>query len=43
MVMGRLMDKVRQESPLTMMFVDDVICSESRKQVEKNLEVECEL
>ncbi|KAK3566588.1 hypothetical protein QTP86_001076 [Hemibagrus guttatus] len=30
---------VRQESPWTMMFADDiVICSESRKQVEENLE-----
>ena len=38
-VMDRLTDEVRQESPWTMMFADDiVICSESRKQVEENLE-----
>ena len=31
-------DEVRQESPWTMIFVDDnVICSESREQVEENL------
>ncbi|KAJ8375265.1 hypothetical protein SKAU_G00058450 [Synaphobranchus kaupii] len=39
MVMDRLTDKVRQESPWTMMFADDiVICSESREQVEESLE-----
>ncbi|KAF7666398.1 hypothetical protein LDENG_00012110 [Lucifuga dentata] len=38
-VMDRLTDEVRQESPWTMMFADDiVICSESREQVEENLE-----
>ncbi|KAK3571496.1 hypothetical protein QTP86_012841 [Hemibagrus guttatus] len=32
-------EEVRQESPCTMMFADDiVICSESREQVEENLE-----
>ncbi|KAK3542168.1 hypothetical protein QTP86_016423 [Hemibagrus guttatus] len=39
MVMDQLSEKVRQESPWTMMFADDiVICSESREQVEENLE-----
>ncbi|KAK3510097.1 hypothetical protein QTP70_026828 [Hemibagrus guttatus] len=34
-----LSEEVRQESPWTMMFADDiVICSESREQVEENLE-----
>ncbi|WP_139267332.1 reverse transcriptase domain-containing protein, partial [Escherichia coli] len=38
-VIDRLTDEVRQESPWTMMFADDiVICSESREQVEENLE-----
>ncbi|KAK3552031.1 hypothetical protein QTP70_031579 [Hemibagrus guttatus] len=38
MVMDQL-SEVRQESPWTMMFADDiVICSESREQVEENLE-----
>lgn len=38
-VMDRLTDEVRQESPWTMMFADDiVICSESKEQVEENLE-----
>ncbi|KAK3538685.1 hypothetical protein QTP86_012735 [Hemibagrus guttatus] len=38
-VMDRLLEEVRQESPWTMMFADDiVICSESREQVEENLE-----
>ncbi|KAK3561602.1 hypothetical protein QTP86_010677 [Hemibagrus guttatus] len=37
--MNQLSEEVRQESPWTMMFADDiVICSESREQVEKNLE-----
>ncbi|MCJ8745309.1 hypothetical protein PDJAM_G00128860 [Pangasius djambal] len=39
MVMDQLSEEVRQESPYTMMFEDDiVICSESREQVEENLE-----
>ncbi|MCI4382174.1 hypothetical protein PGIGA_G00260740 [Pangasianodon gigas] len=39
MVMDQLSEEVRQESPRTMMFADDiVICSESREQVEENLE-----
>ena len=40
MVMDTLLDEVRHESPwLMMMFADDiVICSESREQVEENLE-----
>ncbi|MCJ8744975.1 hypothetical protein PDJAM_G00124900 [Pangasius djambal] len=39
MVMDQLSEGVRQESPYTMMFADDiVICSESREQVEENLE-----
>ncbi|KAK3535468.1 hypothetical protein QTP70_016891 [Hemibagrus guttatus] len=38
-VMDQLSEEVRQESPWTMMFTDDiVICSESREQVEENLE-----
>ncbi|KAK3553295.1 hypothetical protein QTP86_032750 [Hemibagrus guttatus] len=38
-VMEQLSEEVRQESPWTMMFADDiVICSESREQVEENLE-----
>ncbi|KAK3526332.1 hypothetical protein QTP70_024279 [Hemibagrus guttatus] len=38
-VMDQLSEEVRQESPWTMMFADDiVICSESRQQVEENLE-----
>ncbi|KAK3545511.1 hypothetical protein QTP70_007769 [Hemibagrus guttatus] len=38
-VMDQLSEEVRQESPWTMMFADDiVICSESMEQVEKNLE-----
>ncbi|KAK3539810.1 hypothetical protein QTP70_013293, partial [Hemibagrus guttatus] len=38
-VMDQLSEEVRQESPWTMMFEDDiVICSESREQVEVNLE-----
>ncbi|MCJ8729445.1 hypothetical protein PDJAM_G00106430 [Pangasius djambal] len=39
MVMDQLSEEVRQESPHTMMFaIDIVICSESREQVEENLE-----
>ncbi|KAK3520129.1 hypothetical protein QTP70_014637, partial [Hemibagrus guttatus] len=39
MVMDQLSEEVRQEFPWTMMFADDiVICSESREQVEENLE-----
>ncbi|KAK3516019.1 hypothetical protein QTP70_001839 [Hemibagrus guttatus] len=38
-VMDQLSEEVRQEFPWTMMFADDiVICSESREQVEENLE-----
>ncbi|KAK3529802.1 hypothetical protein QTP86_004630 [Hemibagrus guttatus] len=38
-VMDQLSEEVRQESPWTMMYADDiVICSESREQVEENLE-----
>ncbi|KAK3524928.1 hypothetical protein QTP86_011499 [Hemibagrus guttatus] len=38
-VMDQLPEEVRQESPWTMMFADDiVICSESREQVEESLE-----
>ena len=38
-VMDRLTYEVRQESPWTMMFADDiVICDESSEQVEENLE-----
>ncbi|KAK3530122.1 hypothetical protein QTP86_014798 [Hemibagrus guttatus] len=38
-VMDQLSEEVRQESPWTMMFADDiVICSESREQVRENLE-----
>ncbi|KAK3510269.1 hypothetical protein QTP70_032590 [Hemibagrus guttatus] len=37
--MDHLSEEVRQESPWTMTFADDiVICSESREQVEENLE-----
>lgn len=39
MTMDRLTDEVREESPWTMMFADDiVICSENREQVEEKLE-----
>ncbi|KAK2921830.1 hypothetical protein Q8A73_001315 [Channa argus] len=39
LLMDRLTDEVRQESPWTMMFADNiVICSESREQLEENLE-----
>ncbi|KAK3517219.1 hypothetical protein QTP70_001127 [Hemibagrus guttatus] len=38
-VMDQLSEEVRQEFPWTMIFADDiVICSESREQVEENLE-----
>ncbi|KAK3522102.1 hypothetical protein QTP70_025265, partial [Hemibagrus guttatus] len=38
-VMDQLSEEVKQESPWTMMFADDiVICSESREQLEENLE-----
>ncbi|KAK3528423.1 hypothetical protein QTP86_034243 [Hemibagrus guttatus] len=38
-VMDQLSEEIKQESPWTMMFSDDiVICSESREQVEENLE-----
>ncbi|KAK3572622.1 hypothetical protein QTP86_001121 [Hemibagrus guttatus] len=38
-VMDQLSEEIRQESPWTMMFADDiVICSESREQVEESLE-----
>lgn len=38
-VMDSLTDRIRQESPPTMMFADDiVICGESREQVEGSLE-----
>ncbi|KAK3511488.1 hypothetical protein QTP70_009004 [Hemibagrus guttatus] len=38
-VMDQFSEEVRQESSWTMMFADDiVICSESREQVEENLE-----
>ncbi|KAK3561691.1 hypothetical protein QTP86_012554 [Hemibagrus guttatus] len=38
MVMDQLSQEVRQESPWTMMFADDSESSESREQVEENLE-----
>ncbi|KAK3539988.1 hypothetical protein QTP70_019636, partial [Hemibagrus guttatus] len=38
-VMDQLSEEVRQESPWTMMFADDiVVCSKSREQVEESLE-----
>ncbi|KAK3517603.1 hypothetical protein QTP70_012957 [Hemibagrus guttatus] len=38
-MMDQLSEEVRQESPWTMMFADDiVVCRESREQVEENLE-----
>ncbi|KAK3540404.1 hypothetical protein QTP70_030633 [Hemibagrus guttatus] len=38
-VQDQLSEEVRQESPWTMMFADDIeICSESREQMEVNLE-----
>jgi len=39
MIMDRLTDDIRQESPWTMMFADDiVICGDSKDQVEESLE-----
>ena len=39
MVIDKLKDEVRQESPWMMMLADDiVICSESMEQVEENLQ-----
>ena len=39
LVMDRLPDEVKQKSPWTMMFADNiVICSKSRQQLEENLE-----
>lgn len=39
-VMGRMTDEIRHESPWTMIFVDDtIICSERRRHMEKNLEM----
>lgn len=39
MVTDRLTDEVRQESQGTIMFADDIIiCSESKEQLEENLE-----
>ena len=38
MVMDRLTDEVRQESPSMMFAVDIVICNESREQVEEKTE-----
>ena len=39
MVMDRMTDDIREETPLTMMFADDiVICSESKEWVEEKLE-----
>ncbi|XP_051787950.1 uncharacterized protein LOC127529167 [Erpetoichthys calabaricus] len=39
MMMDRLTNEIRQESPWTVMFADDtVICSDSREQVEETLE-----
>ncbi|KAK3542749.1 hypothetical protein QTP70_001883 [Hemibagrus guttatus] len=38
-VMDQLSEEVRQESPWMIMFADDIVtCSESREQVEENLE-----
>ena len=38
MVMDRLTDEIRLESPWTMMFADIMICRESREQAEASLE-----
>ena len=39
MVMDRLTDEARQESPWMILFADDIlICSESRELVEENQE-----
>ena len=38
-VMDRMTDAIREESPWTMMFADDIVsCSESKEQVEEKLE-----
>ena len=38
-MMDRLRDEVRQESPWTSMFADDIVnCGESKEQVEEKLE-----
>ena len=40
MLMDRLTDEVKQESPWTIMFAADImICSESREQVKENVEI----
>ena len=39
MIMGRLTDEVRRETPWTMLFADDiVICTETREEVEQRIE-----
>lgn len=39
LVIDRMPEDIRQKSPLTMMFSDDFVnCSESREQVEEQLE-----
>ena len=39
MVMDRMKDDIREESPWTMMVADDmVICSESKEQVDEKLD-----
>lgn len=38
MVMDTLTDEVRQESPQTIIFADDIVMCESREHVEENLE-----
>ena len=39
MIMDRLTDEVRRETPWTMLFADDiVICGETREEVERRLE-----
>ena len=38
-IMDRVTDEARRESPWTMLFADDiVICEETRKEVERRLE-----
>lgn len=39
LLMGRLTDEVRQESLWTMIFTDDMTCSESREYVKEEVEV----